>query len=153
LPGEHLGRDLARHRHHPGGRLYAVALWAHHLRQAGEARSDELPRSEPARGGAVRAARHPGPVDGGLSHLLHRDHGARRRQDAGELSHRACTWGLTASGKPCEPGNPPGGSPMNWTLATPELVLALGTMALLMIGVYQRRDRLRLVAWLSVALL
>ena len=42
---------------------------------------------------------------------------------------------------------------MNWTLATPELVLALGTMALLMIGVYQRRDRLRLIAWLSVALL
>jgi NADH-quinone oxidoreductase subunit N len=42
---------------------------------------------------------------------------------------------------------------MNWTLAAPEIVLGCGALVLLMIGVFLRRDNLRLVAWLAVALL
>ena len=42
---------------------------------------------------------------------------------------------------------------MNWTLAAPELLLACGAVALLMIGVFQRQDGFRLVSWLAVAVL
>jgi NADH-quinone oxidoreductase subunit N len=42
---------------------------------------------------------------------------------------------------------------MNWTLAAPEVLLACGAMALLMIGVFLRRDNMRLIAWLAVAVL
>src|SRR6185369_3445131 len=41
----------------------------------------------------------------------------------------------------------------NWSLAAPELLLAAGAILLLMLGVFLRRDRMRLIAWLSVAVL
>ena len=42
---------------------------------------------------------------------------------------------------------------MNWTAALPELVLAVGGMALLMLGVFLKEDRARLVSWLAVAVI
>lgn len=42
---------------------------------------------------------------------------------------------------------------MNWTLATPEVLLGCGALALLMIGVFLRRDNMRLIAWFAVAVL
>jgi NADH-quinone oxidoreductase subunit N len=42
---------------------------------------------------------------------------------------------------------------MNWMLAAPELLLAGGAVALLMVGVFLKQDRIRLVAWLSVLIL
>jgi hypothetical protein len=41
----------------------------------------------------------------------------------------------------------------NWSLAAPELLLAAGAVLLLMLGVFLRQDRMRLIAWLSVAVL
>ena len=41
----------------------------------------------------------------------------------------------------------------NWSLAAPEILLAAGGIALLMLGVFLPRDRMRLIAWLSVAVL
>jgi NADH-quinone oxidoreductase subunit N len=42
---------------------------------------------------------------------------------------------------------------MNWMLAAPELLLAGGAVALLMIGVFMSEDRLRAISWLSVLVL
>jgi len=42
---------------------------------------------------------------------------------------------------------------MNWPLAAPELLLGCGGLALLMVGVFQRQDRLRPIAWLAVLML
>ena len=42
---------------------------------------------------------------------------------------------------------------MNWQLALPELFLAGGALVLLMLGVFQRRDQLRLIAWLAALVL
>jgi NADH-quinone oxidoreductase subunit N len=42
---------------------------------------------------------------------------------------------------------------MNWTLALPELLLAVGSMALLMLGVFLRGDRVRAISWLAVLVL
>jgi NADH-quinone oxidoreductase subunit N len=42
---------------------------------------------------------------------------------------------------------------MNWQLARPELFLACGALVLLMVGVFQRQDRIRFIAWLSVLVL
>ena len=41
---------------------------------------------------------------------------------------------------------------MNWMAALPELVLVVGAMALLMLGVFLKQDRARLISWLAVAL-
>jgi len=42
---------------------------------------------------------------------------------------------------------------MNWTAALPELVLVAGSMALLMLGVFLKQDRARLISWLAVAVI
>ena len=42
---------------------------------------------------------------------------------------------------------------MNWQLAAPEILLACGAVGLLMIGVFQREDRIRPIAWLAVLVL
>jgi len=42
---------------------------------------------------------------------------------------------------------------LNLELALPELILAIGAMALLMLGVFTRRERGELVLWLAVLLL
>jgi len=42
---------------------------------------------------------------------------------------------------------------VNWILAAPELLLAGGAVALLMIGVFQPQDRIRPIAWLAVLVL
>ncbi len=42
---------------------------------------------------------------------------------------------------------------MNWVIALPELLLAGGAMALLMLGVFLKQDRARLISWLAVLLL
>ncbi len=42
---------------------------------------------------------------------------------------------------------------MNWMAALPELVLVVGSMALLMLGVFLKQDRARFISWLSVGLL
>jgi NADH-quinone oxidoreductase subunit N len=44
-------------------------------------------------------------------------------------------------------------SPLNLEIALPELILAVGAMALLMLGVFTRRERGELILWLAVALL
>ena len=41
----------------------------------------------------------------------------------------------------------------NWSLAAPEILLAAGAILLLLLGVFLRQDRMRLIAWLSVAVL
>jgi NADH-quinone oxidoreductase subunit N len=42
---------------------------------------------------------------------------------------------------------------MNWTAALPELVLVAGSMALLMLGVFLKQDRARLISWLAVVVI
>jgi NADH-quinone oxidoreductase subunit N len=39
---------------------------------------------------------------------------------------------------------------MNWVAAVPELLLSLSAMALLMLGVFLKQDRARLISWLAV---
>src|SRR4029077_16648383 len=42
---------------------------------------------------------------------------------------------------------------MNWMAAFPELVLVVGAMALLMLGVFLKEDRARLISWLAVSVI
>ena len=141
LPGQHLGGDAGDARRHPVGRLRALALSQGGLRRAGQAEPDghQGPRlarnhhacaagraDDPVRHLSEAGARHVGGLGDAAARQLSARRSAPRRPP-----HCCCTDGRkrTAMNEICRiPALLP---------ALPEIMLAVGAMALLMLGAFR----------------
>ena len=149
---EHLGRVLRHHRRHPVRRLCALALPPRHLRRAGEAEPQdiedltwrEIVVMAPLVALTILFGFYPAPIFDamrGLGRWLIKNYHTRAcRGRAGAARARAI-------------GDASCRSPSTSPPRLPELILAVGAMALLMLGVFARREQWRARALARVLVL
>ena len=152
LPHQYLGRVPRHHRRHPLGGLRALSLSPHHLRQAGEGEPQIHHRPDLARGRGddpARGADDPVRLLSGADSRCVSRFGRRADQELPSEPRRRRAGAARADAVRALNVL----QSLDLEAALPELILAFGAMALLMLGVFTRRERGELVLWLAVAAL